>query len=345
MNPVVMLELRPDYRMSTLIADARLLRGPGGIAGLNEAFEAGVRTFDIGDLKTGGHAVTGAFLEDLRLQRGLGVAGELGIHAQMIPDPQSGADVDLGRMETLVDRTLMRLGVEQLDLVQLHWPDYEHPGCLDALAHLNLLQARGKIRLIGLVDFDLEHVRMFVRAGIDIAAVTVRYSLIDRRPAGAFSDFCHRNDVAMIAADVLAGGFLSDRWLGATDPGPASDGGALGGQRRIIEAFGGWALLQDLLLALRSIATRHGTTIADIAFRAIHDHADPAAVMLDADQAGPAVARIEARDFVPTERDREVLAAVLERRTGPDGPVFGIERERTGKRVTFARTDLKAGHG
>jgi hypothetical protein len=88
---------------------------------------------------------------------------------------------------------------------------------------------------------------------------------------------------------------LSDRRLGAPGSGSGFDDAALAVHRSIIDAFGGRRLFQELLLALRSIATRHGVSIAGVAFRAMHDHEDG--------------------------------AAVLAKRVGPSGPVFGPQCE------------------
>lgn len=345
MSAIAPIELRSDYRISTIIAEVQELTGAGGIAEMTAAFDAGVTTFDIGDLAMGADVVTGAFLENARHGRGAEAARRIGIHATIVPERSTIADFGQSQVEASVDRSLVRLGIERLDLLQLHWPDYEHPGCLDALAQLSLLQKKGKVRYVGLANFDLEHIRMFLGAGVDIVTAKVSYSLIDRRPTGAFVDFCHENDIAVFAADALLGGFLSERWLGAADPGRNTHDRALRAGRQVIASFGGWALFQELLLAMQSIAARHGTTIDDIAFRTVHDHVDPAAVLLDAGRIHRAVSRMASRDFVPTERDRDVLAQVLCRKKGPSGPIFGIERARAGGRASPVRTKLKTRHG
>jgi aryl-alcohol dehydrogenase-like predicted oxidoreductase len=259
----------------------------------------------------------------------------------------SHAVVEFGRdqVEAIVDRSLMRLGVEKLDLVQLRWPGSDHPGCLDALAYLSLMQARGKIGYVGLAHFDHHHLRMFMDAGVDIAAIKVPYSLVDRRCQGAMTAFCHENDIAVIASDVLVGGFLLDDWLGAADPyNRIGDPDTLE-SRQIIEAFGGWSLLQELLMALQSIATRHGTTIEDIALRAIYDHADPASMALDSSRIVRFVSRLETKKFAPTERDREVLSAVLRKRRAITRTISGNEQKAIDRKASVVASKLRVRSG
>ena len=113
----------------------------------------------------------------------------------------------------------------------------------------------------------------------------------------------------------------------------------------IIEAFGGWSLFQDLRMALQAIAKRLGTTIDDIALRAIYDHADPAAIIPDVTKAHPFITWLQSATVVPTERDREALAAVLERREGRNGVLSGVERDLTGRKPAGSSVRLKVGHG
>ena len=341
MSVVASIEIRPEYRISTIIADVRRHHGIAGVADMMAAFDGGVTTFDIGEFGSGAELIMGAFLEDLWLGRSTRIPHEVGVHAQL--SLNSPAVIEFGRdqVEAIVDRSLMRLGLEKLDLVQLRWPGSDHPGCLDALAYLSLMQARGKVGHIGLANFDYHHLRMFMDAGVDIAAIKVPYSLVDRRPQGAMTAFCHQNDIAVIASDVLVGGFLSDAWLGATDPEKRIGDSETLASRQIIETFGGWSLFQELLMTLQSIATRHGTTIEDIALRAIHDHADPASMTLDSSRIGAFISRLETKNFAPTERDREVLSAVLLKRRASARPISGIDRKAVNPKADVSPSKLR----
>jgi aryl-alcohol dehydrogenase-like predicted oxidoreductase len=330
------LELRPDYWISTIIKG---YGHPGGarrhlssIAALDDmtAFvDAGVTTIDCGDGEPGFERLAGSFRQDVFRTHGLATARALRLHTQFVPDLAAPGAFGQDQVETAIDQSLTRLGVDTLDMVQLHWPIADTSHCLDALGYLSLMQAKGKILHLGVTNFDVDHLRMFVQSGIDIVAAQVPFSLIDQRPRGDYAELCREHNIALLAYGTLAGGFFSNPWLGAPDPGYSFETPVLARHRLVIEAFGGWGLFQELLLALGAIASRHGVTIEGVALRAMHDHADVSAVILRSADADRFAGHLKAFDFTPTERDREALAAVLARKRGPSGPVFGMERTRT----------------
>ena len=53
-----------------------------------------------------------------------------------------------------IDRSLHRMGVSMVDLLQFHWWDYNNPYYMDALKYLSDLRDEGKIKHIGLTNFD-----------------------------------------------------------------------------------------------------------------------------------------------------------------------------------------------
>ena len=77
----------------------------------------------------------------------------------------------------------------------------------------------------------------FIDAGYDVASAQVQYSLLDRRPARAFSAWGHARDVQILCYGTLAGGFLTDGWLGKPDPGFAFENRSLIKYRLIIDAL------------------------------------------------------------------------------------------------------------
>jgi aryl-alcohol dehydrogenase-like predicted oxidoreductase len=115
-------------------------------------------------------------------------------------------------------------------------------------------------------------VREVVEAGIPIVSNQVQFSLIDRRPERAMAPFCREQNIALLAYGTVCGGLLSDRYLGQREPrGTDLRTASLSKYKRMIDAWGGWALFQDLLVALRSIADRHGASIAAVAVRWVLD--------------------------------------------------------------------------
>jgi aryl-alcohol dehydrogenase-like predicted oxidoreductase len=331
-------ELRPGYRISRLIKGGWQLAGDHGevlperaIEDMAAFVDAGIAAFDCADIYTGVEAMIGAFLKRYRDERGANAAAAIKVHTKLVPDIDALRRVDRAYIERIVDRSRARLGLERLDLVQFHWWDYDVPGCSEALGHLEALRQAGKIDRIGTTNFDLEHLRELRESGVDIVSTQVQYSLLDARPGGAFADWCRANRVAILAYGALAGGFLTDAWLGLPDPGHRFANRSLVKYRLIIDEFGGWDLFQALLAALRQVADRHEVTIANVAVRAMLDHPYVDAVVLGARYAHHLPQNLKALSFRLDDDDRARLDAVLSQCRGPAGPVYGLERDRSGR--------------
>lgn len=180
-----------------------------------------------------------------------------------------------------VERALERLGLNRVDVMQLHWWRYDHPGYLDAMAELMRLRDEGLIGRLGVTNFDAAHLRVLVKHGIEIATNQVCFSLLDRRAAGRMSAVCAELGVKLLAFGTLGGGFLSESWLGAPEPVAMPDWSKMKYQR-FIEVVGGWAVFQRLLQALDGVARKHGTSIANVATGWVLDHDAVAAVIIGA---------------------------------------------------------------
>jgi len=180
-----------------------------------------------------------------------------------------------------VERSLERLKLDRVDLMQLHWWRYDHPAWLDAMAELTRLREEGLIGWLGVTNFDAAHLRLLVKHGVEVATSEVCLSLLDRRAAGRMSAVCAELGVKLLAFGTLGGGFLSERWLGAAEPAAVPDWSKMK-YRRFIEAAGGWAVFQRLLAALDSVARKHGASIANVATRWVLDHDAVGAVIVGA---------------------------------------------------------------
>mgnify|MGYP003316135672 CR=1 FL=1 len=115
----------------------------------------------------------------------------------------------------------------------------------------------------------IEALRLAIADGVPIVSNQICFSLLDRRALTEMCSLCADKGVKLLAFGVLAGGLLTDRWLGKPPPTEAelSESWSLAKYYRFVPLFGGWSLLQELLRALRGVADRHGTTIAAVATR------------------------------------------------------------------------------
>ena len=156
--------------------------------------------------------------------------------------------------------------MERIDLMQLHWWQYESPAYLEALVHLTRLREEGLIRSVGLTDFDTNHLQLVLAEGIEIATNQVCYSLLDRRAQGRMAGLCGRSGVKILAYGTHAGGLLSNQWLGRSRPDETGDWSRMK-YLRLIRTAGGWARFQELLACLANIASKHEVSIANVATR------------------------------------------------------------------------------
>ena len=143
------------------------------------------------------------------------------------------------------------------------------------------LQREGRIAHLGLTNFDTDHLRLLVMHGFPIVSNQVCFSLLDRRAGEEMSRFCLERGIGILAYGTLAGGFLSDRWLGRPEPDTIGDWSKLK-YKRFIDAVGGWDVLQTVLAALRGVARRHGVSVANVATRWVLEQPAVAAVIVGA---------------------------------------------------------------
>lgn len=193
-----------------------------------------------------------------------------------VPGPMTREGVREG-----VQRSLDRLRVERIDLLQFHWWTFEHPGWIDAMTELARLREEGLIAHLGLTNFDTDHLRVLLAEGLPIASNQVCCSLLDRRATEDMAALCTERGVRLLAYGTLGGGFLSERWLGAPEPVEVGDWSKMK-YRRFIDAVGGWEALQGVLRAAHEIATKHGVSIANVATRWVLDQPAVAAVIVGA---------------------------------------------------------------
>ncbi len=237
--------------------------------------EAGLDTFDVADHYGSAEIIAGALA---RRREGVRVL------TKWVPPPGVSSRAEV---EAAVDRALGRIGVERIDLLQFHAWNYADPSWLECLFHLADLKAEGRIHHLGVTNLDAVHLDMAIRSGIPIVANQVCYSLLDHRPAAAMTEVCRTHGVRLLAYGTLAGGLLSDRWLGR--PAPAIDDASTWSQmkyRRFVDLAGGWTRVQGVLRTARRVADRLGVSIANVAARYVLEQPCVAGVIVGARPGG-----------------------------------------------------------
>ena len=341
------IELQPGYAISRVIKGGwHLAGGHGNIdeqTALNDMLqfvEAGITTFDCADIYTGVERLIGKFLKQQRDAFTSGSLAPVQVHTKYVPDYDALATLTKADTERTIDRSLQRLGVEQLDLVQFHWWDYQFPNYVETALHLSELQKAGKIRSIGITNFNAEKMRELIDAGVSIASNQVQYSVLDRRVESDITPLAQQHNVPYLCYGTVAGGFLSDRYLGAPEPKPPFENRSLTKYRLIIEEFGSYELFQQLLGILRAIADKHDCNISEVACRYILDKSMVAGIIVGARNSRHLQSLMTLDSFDLDDADLANIATILGQAHGPNGAFYDLERDKTGKHGAIMKYNL-----
>jgi len=344
------IELRPGYAISRVIRGGWQLAGGHGaidrgqaVTDLIAAFDAGINTYDCADIYTGVEELIGAARGQLREERGADAAAQMKVHTKLVPDLEKLGNMNRDYIRGIVEQSLQRLRTDRLDLVQFHWWDYSLDGYLDAMGWLNELHGEGKVRNVGTTNFDTQHVAEILKAGIPLVSQQLQYSVLDQRPAKSLTALAAANDVKFLCYGSVAGGFLSDKWLGEAEPDMPLENRSLVKYKLIIDDFGGWDLFQLLLATLRKIGDRHGVDIATIASAWVLRQPQVAAVIVGARNQAHALANAGIMDVVLSAADIAEIDTVIAQSNGLEGDVYTLERDRTGRHGSIMHYNLNAG--
>ncbi|MCA2983588.1 MAG: aldo/keto reductase [Gemmatimonas sp.] len=338
--------LAPGYAIPRLIKGGWQLAGGHGpvdrrsaIADMMAFAEAGITAFDCADIYTGVEELIGEFLRAWRERHGPN-APPVRVHTKCVPDRDLLPVLTFAHIEALIDRSLRRLGVDTLDLVQFHWWDYAAPRWLEAAGHLATLQRAGKIRHIGLTNFDTAHVQAIVESGVPVVSHQVQASLLDRRALRDMAAYCRAHQIGLLAYGALAGGFFHERWHGVPAPAEPLENRSLVKYRLIIEEFGGWHAFQQLLDCLTEVAVAHDTTVGAVAMRMMLDEPDITAVIVGARHAAHLASTCAALALTLNDDQRRAILALVHAAPGPGGDVYTLERDPTGPHAGIMRYNL-----
>lgn len=167
-------------------------------------------------------------------------------------------DLAPARIRQECDDSLRRLGIDVIDLYQVHWPDPARP-VDEAMRELVKLREAGKIRWFGVSNFSAEQLATAKQAGA-LVSDQPQYNLLERGIEADVLPWCRREHVGVIAYSPMARGLLSGKYA-RDHVFPANDhrGGTRWAKPETM------AKLADALAQARPIAQRHDVTLANLA--------------------------------------------------------------------------------
>ncbi|TCL64183.1 aldo/keto reductase [Rhizobium sp. BK251] len=343
-------DLAPGYAISRVIRGGWQLAGGHGaidrkqaVLDLVAAFDVGITTYDCADIYTGVEELIGEARAHLLRERGAEAASRMKVHTKLVPDLEVLPRISRDYIRGIVEQSLRRLRTERLDLVQFHWWDLSMGGYVDSLGWLQELRDEGKVRNVGTTNFDSDHIAEILEASIGLVSQQLQYSVLDRRPSHRLAGLAASSGLAFLCYGSVAGGFLSDRWLGSAEPEMPLENRSLVKYKLIIDDFGGWDLFQTLLRALRAVADRHEADIATIASAWVLRQPQVAAVIVGARNQAHALANARILDVDLGMADLAEIGAVIAEAKGPEGDVYTLERDRTGRHGSIMHYNLNDG--
>ena len=240
----------------------------------------GFTTWDLADIYGPAESFIGKFRKTLEKLHGKDELKNSQALTKFVPSP---GPMTKSIVEFYIDKSLEKMNIDCLDLIQFHWWDYNNPSYIDALVHLSNLRDKGKIKHIGLTNFDTERLQIMKEQGLKIISNQVQYSILDQRPEKLMVPFCKKNEMYLLSYGTLLGGFISEKYLDSPEPLRGDlDTASLQKYHNMINAWGGWELFQELLKTLSQISQKHSCSIANVATSFILEKPRVAGVIIGA---------------------------------------------------------------
>ena len=157
-----------------------------------------------------------------------------------------------------VEQSLHNLGVDYIDLYQLHWPDPNTP-CEETASALDQMVREGKIRYVGVSNYNVEQMKAFVQTR-KLDALQPPYSLFRRDIEHDILPYTQEHGIGVLVYGPLAHGLLGGSFTSQTTF-------AADDWRSKSEIFHGQIFQRNLAIVehLKHLAEQEGMTVAQLA--------------------------------------------------------------------------------
>lgn len=176
------------------------------------------------------------------------------------PDGRPTGNLKPDSIRRECEASLRRLGVEAIDLYQIHWPQPDEE-IEDAWTTLKALQSEGKVRWLGASNFDASQLQRVGRIA-PVTSLQPPYSLLRREVEAEVLPYAVAHQIGVIVYSPMASGLLSgamtrERALSLPD----------NDWRRNHPQFQEPRLSRNLALVevLREVGARHGVSPGEVA--------------------------------------------------------------------------------
>jgi len=181
------------------------------IAVIVKAHELGINLVDTAEVYGNGHSeeVVGKALR------------QVGRDEMIVATKVAGSHLGYDQVLKACDGSLKRLGIDVIDLYQIHWPSaWDQVPLSETMKALEKLRRDGKIRAIGVSNFsirDMKEARDSL-ASADIVSNQVQYSMIHREIEKEVLPYCQQEGITVLAWAPLAEGALTGKYSKSKAP-------------------------------------------------------------------------------------------------------------------------------
>ncbi len=211
---------------------------------------------------------------------------------------------------TSFEASLKRLKTDSVDILFVHWPDFDVPAEETATA-IRELHEQGAVKKIGLSNFPIGAMETFAKYA-PIHVIQPPYNLIQRECEWNVFPYCLKNDIGVMTYGPLCRGLLTGKFsLDSKFP--------EGDQRAVLPDYNGERYIRNLAVAdaLKPIAERKGTTAGNLAIAWILAQPAVHVAIIGARDAKQAQQNIQAAEIELTKEDLyEIESAALKARMG-----------------------------
>ena len=169
--------------------------------------ESGFTTWDLADIYGPAESLIGDFSKK--------VEQDVQAFTKFVPNP---GPMSNSIVTYYIDESLKKMNTDCIDLLQFHWWDYQDSNYINALQHLSKLQEDGKIKNLGLTNFDTKRIKIIIEKGFKIISNQIQYSILDQRPEKIMTSFFMKHGIKIITYGTLLGGFFSEKYLNVDEP-------------------------------------------------------------------------------------------------------------------------------
>ncbi len=224
----------------------------GCLAAMRRAHELGVTLIDTAEGYGAGHSeeVVGRAVQ------------EIGRDNVVVATKVAGSHLREDLVERACDASLKRLGLHEIDVYQVHWPDpWDQAPLRRTMKALERLHAAGKIRHIGVSNFavrDLEEARSAL-SRTDIVENQIYWSLLHRTVEEEVAPYCAKEGIGVLAWSPLDKGLVTGKYVPGKQP---QDEVRKGGKNF---RDGNLAEIAKLVAVLKDVGAKHGKTAGQVA--------------------------------------------------------------------------------